>query len=423
MICHDCIKPETLKEFISQKGVMRLCRYCDTEGVCIPSAELASYIEARFYESYKNTDELSDYEYTVTFDYGSDEIPIHTLDVIIVEHFDLGNQEFSDEVIEAIETRLLKPDESKYLTFFVDDGTQENNNYKKRWDNFAFEVSHGHRFFSDDARYFLDDLFELISPGGKILDSLILTLTEENSIYRARIVNDPRERVKINDDPVSGLGPAPRERTNSQRMTPEGISALYCAFERNTCLSELRPITGDMVISGAFYAGKTIKLLQLNQLNKVSRPNLNPLMPGFSDKSHAFEFLNKIIDKMSKPKRNSDRFGYLPTQVVFEYLRKKFKEQVDGVVYPSVQTGRAGTNLVLFPEFSELGEADNIYSDGKVEPKLLFRKESLIFHAIEKVQPVSNNYKDIAFVTLDELSRQRLGQHFGVIRDEEKKIE
>lgn len=46
--------------------------------------------------------------------------------------------------------------------------------------------------------------------------------------------------------------------------------------------------------------------------------------------------------------------SYLSTQVVFEYLRLRFGKYVDGLVFPSVQTGEVGTNVVLFPEASRL---------------------------------------------------------------------
>ncbi|MNG14439.1 hypothetical protein D3C84_981900 [compost metagenome] len=53
---------------------------------------------------------------------------------------------------------------------------------------------------------------------------------------------------------------------------------------------------------------------------------------------------------MSRPKARNDELRYLSTQVVFEYLRLRFGKSVDGLVFPSVQTGEAGTNVVLFPE-------------------------------------------------------------------------
>lgn len=57
---------------------------------------------------------------------------------------------------------------------------------------------------------------------------------------------------------------------------------------------------------------------------------------------------------MSRPKARNDEMSYLSTQGVFEYLRLRFGKYVDGLVFPSVQTGEAGTNVVLVPEASRL---------------------------------------------------------------------
>lgn len=75
---------------------------------------------------------------------------------------------------------------------------------------------------------------------------------------------------------------------------------------------------------------------------------------GYRKALHRKVFLGSLVKKMSRPKARNDELSYLSTQVVFEYLRLRFGEQVDGLVFPSVQTGEAGTNVVLFPEASRL---------------------------------------------------------------------
>jgi hypothetical protein len=56
---------------------------------------------------------------------------------------------------------------------------------------------------------------------------------------------------------------------------------------------------------------------------------------------HLKVFLGSLVKKMSRPKARNDELSYLSTQVVFEYLRLRFGRQVDGSVFPSVQTGEA----------------------------------------------------------------------------------
>ncbi|MFO6407484.1 RES family NAD+ phosphorylase, partial [Pseudomonas aeruginosa] len=127
-------------------------------------------------------------------------------------------------------------------------------------------------------------------------------------------------------------------------------SALYCALERETCLSEIRSITGDHVVSTALTPVAELKLLDLTALDQLEPPDLSLLDVGFREALHRKVFLGSLVKKMSRPKARNDELSYLSTQVVFEYLRLRFGKQVDGLVFPSVQTGEAGTNVVLLPE-------------------------------------------------------------------------
>lgn len=69
--------------------------------------------------------------------------------------------------------------------------------------------------------------------------------------------------------------PTPKDRASNQRMTPNGISTLYYALERETCLSEIRSITGDNVVSGAMTPTNELRLLDLTKLELVEPPQLN----------------------------------------------------------------------------------------------------------------------------------------------------
>lgn len=58
-----------------------------------------------------------------------------------------------------------------------------------------------------------------------------------------------------------------------------------------------------------------------------------------------------------------------PTAVFSErqlYLRLQFGKQVDGLVFPSVQTGEVGTNVVLFPEASVISK-EHYYPPDEME--------------------------------------------------------
>lgn len=211
-------------------------------------------------------------------------------------------------------------------------------------------------------------------------------------------------------------------------MTPNGISALYCALERETCLSEIRSITGDNVVSAALTPVAELKLLDLTVLNRVEPPELSPLDVGYRKALHRKVFLGSLVKKMSRPKARNDELSYLSTQVVFEYLRLRFGEQVDGLVFPSVQTGEAGTNVVLFPEASRLayilpaGAEKDRFSDepapvqvpidkgSRLKPptKVMVVHDSVRFHKVTAIETRAREYHHICDLFMSDETRRRL---------------
>jgi hypothetical protein len=130
---------------------------------------------------------------------------------------------------------------------------------------------------------------------------------------------------------------------------------------------------------------------------------------------------------MSRPKARNDELNYLSTQVVFEYLRLRFGKYVDGLVFPSVQTGEAGTNVVLFPEASRLSyvpPANPDPADGPVPKavpaenaygppaKLVVVTGSIRFHKVTAIETKAKDYDHIYGLFMSELNRKRLGPLF-----------
>lgn len=52
------------------------------------------------------------------------------------------------------------------------------------------------------------------------------------------------ERSEITANPARNLGAPPKVRAGEGRMNPAGVPAFYGAFERETCVAELRPPVG-----------------------------------------------------------------------------------------------------------------------------------------------------------------------------------
>lgn len=170
-------------------------------------------------------------------------------------------------------------------------------------------------------------------------------------------------------------------------------------------------------------------------LDRVAPPALTLLDEGCREALHRQVFLGSLVRKLSRPKARNDELSYLSTQVVFEYLRLQFGKQVDGLVFPSVQTGEAGTNVVLFPEASRLAnvpqpaaditdeedegataaltpvplEVDNPFES---PAKLGIVAKSIRFHKITAIQTSAREYRHISDLFMSELNRRRLGPAF-----------
>lgn len=368
--------------------------------------------------------DLSAYDLGLIYECGDDSVAVQTIDVVLSEWFDLGETPYFDELLAHASDVYLKDESGNDRHFFSYDAELESNLFEVRWEDFIKDIKHAHRFFNPKAREFLDSVFHVLTtPDGKLKDEAVRAISRGELLYRARKIADYSTGKRISASPHTELGATPKTMAGSQRMTPNGISALYCSLERNTCLSEIRSITGDMVISGALTPTTQLRLLDLTKLAQISHPNLTLLDDGFRECMHLMAFLKSLVKKMSKPKRDSDELAYLSTQVVFEYLRLKFIDQVDGLVFPSVQTGEVGTNIALFPEASAISgvkyelprEVDFPVPDPLEIPRLhaaderlLFVSGSLRYHHIKAIETKSEDCDSLHMLFMSEAVRKQL---------------
>ncbi len=432
MICSKCVKSGNLKKFIDSQKRLSFCQYCGKEGNAVRPEILFDHILNLVDKNIATEDALTTSELGLIYECSADFVEVVTIDVVLSEWFDLGDEPYFDDLIAYVPKPYWKIETGYDRHFFSDTSDLELNLYEVEWDKFILAIRHSHRFFNPSAKVFLDSVFSLLSAdSGELKSEVIRTITKNQELYRARTVADYQAAKKIVDSPHTELGPTPKEKASSQRMTPHGISALYCALERETCLSEIRSITGDYVVSGAMTPTSQLKLLDLTKLELVEPPKLTLFDDGFRDSLHLKAFLKSLVKKMSKPKGRNDELSYLSTQVVFEYLRLQFGNQVDGLVFPSVQTGEVGTNVVLFPEacvisskkFSPSDELEQTlgvdigvmpdsdpFGDGEV--KLAFVAKSLRFHRVKAIETKADEYDHISELFMTDLVRKQLGLIF-----------
>ncbi len=432
MICIECVTPAPLKKLFDTHGQESECTYCRSHARTIEPQTLFEYIYDRLRENIAQKDDLTEFELGMLYECGSDHIAVADVGVVLSEWLDLGDEKYFDALISSVPEEFKVDGEGHETHFFSDDGTLETNAYEKKWDEFVAGVQYTHRFFNAKARQFLDSVFSpLVIEDDAVKPQVIRTMTNGDLMYRARVAKNFSEAQEIINDLAGQFGPTPRLRTSSQRMTPNGISALYCALERETCLSEIRSITGDHVVSVAMTPVAELQLLDLTVLDRVDPPNLSVLEIGFREALHRKVFLGSLVKKMSRPKARDDDLSYLSTQVVFEYLRLRFGKQVDGLVFPSVQTGEVGTNVVFFPEASRLAYVlpaapdEDRFADepAPVEvpvemdnslmgpTKIMVVHGSIRYHKVTAIETRAREYRHIDEMFMSDETRRRLNLH------------
>jgi hypothetical protein len=414
MICSGCVTPRLLKEVVFNRGELGQCFYCRQVDLAAHRHVFFDHILELVDKNVATEEDLTHYELDLIYECGSDHINVDGIDIVLAEWFDLGQEVYFDDLMAYLPESYLKTDDGRERHYYDDDESLELNIYEEKWEKFVAGIRHTNRFFNPNAKGFLDSVFSMLTGADKKLKpDVVRTIPKGELLYRARTAQTYAAAKKIAASPRTELGATPKDKASSQRMTPNGISALYCALDRGTCLSEIRFITGDNVVSGALTPTTELMLLDLTKLELVEPTKLTIFNDGYRDSLHLKTFMKSLVKKMSKPKGRNDDLSYLSTQVVFEYLRLEFGKQVDGLVFPSVQTAEVGTNVVLFPEASVISK-EHFQMDGnqpkfREDDKLAFIDKSLRFHQVTAIKTDATEHDDIHSLFMSDQTRSRLG--------------
>lgn len=222
----------------------------------------------------------------------------------------------------------------------VDEFYYSDNEKEKRlfysWDEFKKITKYNFRFFDVSK---CKKREEILSNLSYIFKKMKKKLPEGKILYRARIYNNSIKNFRFPDD----IGPAPINKTKSNRFSPAGISYMYLSEDTETCIKEVNPQIKDNVLVGRFKLKKEIEILDLTD---------DPVKSIFSEQyDHTMRlivrnFISKFAEEISKPMKIDDNkeIEYVPTQVLSEYIRKLGYK---GIKYKSSMNKRS-YNYVLF---------------------------------------------------------------------------
>ncbi|MGS0738190.1 RES family NAD+ phosphorylase [Pseudomonas sp. GG8] len=339
-VCYNCVHDPYLAGEIKRTGASTTCSLCNAKRKCIPLSNLASRVE-KILDGYVHEGEY----YRRWNDGLEDSQQGDSLECWVGEIFGCDNIE---PIVGAVCARLLS---------YSNDANYSKRPYRlddigHQWGDFQEGMKHGNRFFNDSAKTFLDWIFKDLDKYSASSDehAVIRLLTPEDSppIFRARTCVKSSSIDEIMADPARNLAAPSKELAGDGRMNPVGVPAFYGAFERDTCIAELRPPVGGTVVSGQFRLSRMVRVLDFGRFEKA---DLGPSPSFFDPKHHAKtgrqEFLKYLHNEITIPVLPGAERDYLITQVIAEYLATHCKPKIDGVIFKSVQD-RAGSNIVLF---------------------------------------------------------------------------
>lgn len=221
------------------------------------------------------------------------------------------------------------------------------------WERVANDLTHGRRFFNDEVRRFFDSLIsEALNATDTAYSELrpaVRIMPIGSNFYRARIASGISEAKDFKDMPADKLGAPPRKRAANNRMSPAGASLLYVSNNAETCIAEVRPSIGDLVVVGRFISTSALKIFDFTSLSKrlVHAP-LSYFDARYEERVEHRRLLEYLHDEIARPVRASN-IDYVVTQALAEFIRYETSEKFDGIAFRSVQCTE-GINYVLFDD-------------------------------------------------------------------------
>ncbi|MBE91147.1 MAG: hypothetical protein CMM76_17100 [Rhodospirillaceae bacterium] len=394
-ICCNCIGDHLLSEKIKSHGSNAQCSYCGEFDIGESLSSVAARVDAVYREFYG-------YAESYPVFYGDSDRPDYeqrgdSPEYIINMMLKCHDTDISDDICSFLSEEegysvmsdgadAMYDTTSCYQHIDVGAGL-----HYELWHNFCEDIKHGARFFSLDAHRTLSQVFDDINSYSSTEGEKPIRMQPICEIYRCRKVNSIEEMKFISSNPQSELDAPPKHVAKSGRMNPLGVSIFYGAFDKDTCIAELRPAVGERIICGTFKLNRPLKVFDFTVLNKVYS-ELSMFDPEYAEKLSQLEFLRNfesIISKAFLPSQSD--LEYLPLQAMTEYLSRYVDGGVDGIIYPSAQTAGATKNIVVFKNSNRVKvEGDFISYLPESEPFLSFQEGSISIHEVQSVAYTQN---------------------------------
>jgi hypothetical protein len=389
-ICCGCLGDDYLIEEIEGTGENELCSYCGESGI----GEILSRVAVRVDTAYKKY--YRDGESIPIFYGDNDRLDYEQLgdspEYIINSMIKSSDTNISDDICaylaEDEEYGVVKDGanafyNSAYCYKHVDEGGRL---HYALWENFCEDIKHGARFFSLEAKSTLSQMFCGVNTYVSSKGETPIRLLPPCEIYRSRKANTIDDVETISSSPHTELDAPPKRVAKNGRLNALGIPIFYGAFDKNTCIAELKPAVGETIVCGIFSLSSPLKVFDFTVLNDVYK-ELSMFDSEYGEKLSQLAFLRSfeaIISRAFLPSESD--LEYLPLQAMTEYLSRYVDGGVDGIIYPSAQSGGFTKNIVVFKNDNRVQvEDDCVIYKSDSEPFLTFQEGSVSVHMITAV--------------------------------------
>ena len=377
LVCSCHFGDECIVKYIRENSEKGICHYCSQETEVMHLTQLVDFLFPKIYRYYgKIEDQCLPGANWLDKDDIEGGFPYHDCCNLLLpddrQAFDVESL-LSEVGLEIENTQLFEDikncfDDSTMYTLKKPMYETKDEELSYMWTRFCDIVKTKRRFtffkmseFSNEQNS-VNGLDNILSELGKavINEKLLTTIDCNKTIYRCRVHN-----VNKTYNDFKELVSPPNYLAAQNRMSPVGISMFYGSFDEITAIKEVKnQITEGMSVTvGTFSTKLPLKLIDFTklpiELSVFGNYDYNIIL-----------FLRSFTDDISKEVNTEEKIEYIPTQIITEYFRYVFldnlNESVVGIVYKSAANPNANC-CVLFLDNDKCAEYLTLKSTKKYE--------------------------------------------------------
>ncbi|EIT7139513.1 RES family NAD+ phosphorylase [Vibrio parahaemolyticus] len=341
-VCIECVKDQNLQAFINDNSISGTCGICGNT-----NTKVVDYETNEFFQLVKSVIRFNFSEWEYNRHMGGDELEelFYGESNTFFDESRATSQQVYDNFVLSVTQGEVYEDYDKGVSLFAG----YSNGGIQNMPLASLRSSLDHDIMTLSSRLKTENYFDLESELKAIINNYTGIATtkysKDDAFYRARIGVEDQKRnydagfeTELHFAPYSNgnIGAPPPQYASSGRINRPGVSFMYCATDKYTAISEVRPHPGDLVSTGKFILRREVRLFDL------SKSLLGQF--GFSDESLdrfiPFHTLTILINKVVPP---SERQHYSITQLIADCIRQL---GFDGIAFKS--TVGNGKNLVFF---------------------------------------------------------------------------